>query len=68
MQPKASNIFLARFRVRSPLEVLTMSGFFRTALMLAAMTALFMGVGYLAGGQTGMLIAFFVAAAMNLFA
>jgi heat shock protein HtpX len=45
-----------------------MSGFFRTALLLAAMTALFMGVGYLAGGQTGMLIAFFAAAAMNLFA
>jgi heat shock protein HtpX len=40
---------------------------FRTALLLAAMTALFMGVGYLVGGQSGMLIAFFAAAAMNLF-
>jgi heat shock protein HtpX len=32
------------------------------------MTALFMGIGYLIGGQTGMVIAFLVAAAMNLFA
>ena len=40
---------------------------FRTALLLAAMTALFMGVGFLIGGQSGMVIAFFVAAAMNAF-
>ncbi|HUG60594.1 MAG TPA: zinc metalloprotease HtpX [Methylomirabilota bacterium] len=40
---------------------------FRTALLLAAMTALFMGVGFLIGGQSGMMIAFVVAAAMNLF-
>lgn len=45
-----------------------MSGYFRTALLLAAMTALFMGVGYLIGGQSGMLIAFVVAAGMNVFA
>ena len=43
-------------------------GYFRTAILLAAMTALFMGIGYLIGGQTGMVIAFLVAAAMNLFA
>jgi heat shock protein HtpX len=43
-------------------------GYFRTAMLLAAMTALFMGIGYLVGGQTGMLVAFLVAAAMNLFA
>jgi heat shock protein HtpX len=43
-------------------------GYFRTAILLAAMTALFMGVGYLVGGQSGMLIAFFVAAGMNIFA
>ena len=41
--------------------------FFRTALLLAAMTALFMGIGFMIGGQSGMLIAFFVAAAMNVF-
>lgn len=40
---------------------------FRTALLLAAMTALFMGVGFLIGGQQGMVIAFLVAAAMNVF-
>jgi heat shock protein HtpX len=39
----------------------------RTALLLAAMTALFMGVGYLIGGSSGMTIAFLIAAAMNLF-
>jgi heat shock protein HtpX len=32
------------------------------------MTALFMGIGYLVGGQSGMVIAFLVAAVMNLFA
>lgn len=39
----------------------------KTGLLLAGMTALFMAVGYLLGGQTGMLIALAVAAAMNLF-
>lgn len=39
----------------------------RTAMLLALMTALFMGVGYLLGGSGGMTIAFFIAAAMNLF-
>lgn len=37
----------------------------RTYMLLAAMTALFMGVGFFVGGQTGMLIAFGVAVAMN---
>jgi len=40
----------------------------RTGVLLAAMTALFMGIGYLLGGSSGVLIAFFVAAAMNFFA
>ncbi|RWB35337.1 zinc metalloprotease HtpX [Mesorhizobium sp.] len=39
----------------------------RTAMLLAAMTALFMGVGYLIGGSGGMIIALLIAAAMNLF-
>jgi heat shock protein HtpX len=39
----------------------------RTAMLLAFMTALFMGVGYLIGGQGGMMIAFLVAAGMNFF-
>jgi len=39
----------------------------RTAMLLAAMTALFMGIGYMIGGQAGMFIALAVAAAMNLF-
>jgi heat shock protein HtpX len=41
--------------------------YFRTALLLAGLTALFMGVGFLIGGQSGALIALVVAAAMNLF-
>jgi heat shock protein HtpX len=39
----------------------------RTALLLAALTAIFMGVGYMVGGAGGMMIAFVVAAGMNLF-
>src|SRR5262245_57898458 len=42
--------------------------YFRTAILLAALTALFMGIGFLIGGQGGMLVALGVAAAMNLFA
>ena len=41
--------------------------YFRTALLLAGLTALFMGVGYLIGGGTGAVIALVVAAATNLF-
>ena len=40
----------------------------RTALLLAGLTGLFVGIGYLIGGQSGMLIALVVAAGMNLFA
>jgi heat shock protein HtpX len=42
--------------------------YFRTAILLAALTALFMGIGYLIGGQAGMVIALLVAGGMNLFA
>ncbi len=41
--------------------------YFRTALLLAGLTALFMGVGFLIGGTSGAMIALVVAAAMNLF-
>ncbi|MCL4144662.1 UNVERIFIED_CONTAM: hypothetical protein GTU68_051459 [Idotea baltica] len=41
--------------------------YIRTAMLLAAMTALFMGIGFMIGGQSGMMIALAVAAAMNLF-
>jgi len=40
----------------------------KTFILLAMMTALFVGIGYLIGGATGMIIAFAVAAAMNVFA
>lgn len=39
----------------------------RTAMLLAFMTALFMGIGFLIGGKTGMMIALVIAAGMNLF-
>ncbi|MDB5697989.1 MAG: peptidase [Alphaproteobacteria bacterium] len=39
---------------------------FKTLMLLAAMTALFMGLGYTFGGSGGALIALVIAAAMNL--
>ncbi|ALN71532.1 zinc metalloprotease HtpX [Aureimonas sp. AU20] len=39
----------------------------KTAMLLAGMTALFMGVGFLLGGRGGMMIAFLFALATNLF-
>ena len=39
--------------------------FLRTAMLLAALTAIFMGVGFLIGGSGGMVIAFLFAAGMN---
>lgn len=42
--------------------------FFRTMLLLAALTALFMAIGYAIGGSTGMTIAFVIAAGTNVFA
>jgi heat shock protein HtpX len=39
----------------------------RTTMLLAALTALFMGLGYLIGGTGGALIALVIAAGMNLF-
>ncbi|HZO45811.1 MAG TPA: zinc metalloprotease HtpX [Xanthobacteraceae bacterium] len=39
----------------------------RTAILLAGLTALFTGVGYLIGGQSGAMIALLIAAGMNLF-
>ena len=42
--------------------------YFRTALLLAGLTALFMGVGFLIGGKGGAMIALVIAAATNLFA
>ena len=38
-------------------------GYFKTAILMAAMTALFMGLGYLLGGTGGALIALVVATA-----
>jgi len=40
--------------------------YLRTAILLAGLTALFMGVGYLIGGGSGAVIALLVAAVMNL--
>ena len=41
--------------------------YMRTAILLAGLTALFMGVGFLIGGRGGMMIAFVIAAGMNVF-
>lgn len=39
----------------------------KTFALLAALTAIFMGIGYMIGGATGMLIALVIAGGMNLF-
>jgi len=44
-----------------------MSNFFRTGVLLAGLTALFMAVGYFIGGTGGMMIAFMFALLTNLF-
>jgi heat shock protein HtpX len=45
-----------------------MMSYLRTAILLAGLTALFMGVGYLIGGAGGATIALLIAAGTNLFA
>lgn len=40
----------------------------KTAILLAAMTALFMGIGFMIGGEAGAFIALLVAGGMNIFA
>lgn len=45
-----------------------MSGYLKSVILLAFLTALFMGVGAMIGGRSGMMIAFFMALAMNFFA
>lgn len=40
----------------------------KTFTLLAVLTALFVGIGYMVGGSAGMIIAFVVAAGMNVFA
>ena len=42
--------------------------YLRTAVLLAGMTALFVGIGYLLGGQAGAMIALLVAGGMNFLA
>lgn len=47
---------------------LTMNNLLRTGFLIAALTALFMGAGWLIGGAEGMLIALLIGTATNLFA
>src|SRR5260370_16635513 len=42
--------------------------YFRTALLLAVLTGFFLAIGYLLGGQSGLVIALVFALGMNLFA
>ncbi len=42
--------------------------YMKTAVLLAGMTALFLGIGYLLGGQTGMLMALVFSVGTNMFA
>lgn len=43
-------------------------GYIKTFMLMAAMTALFMGIGYLIGARGGMIIAFLFAVGSNIFA
>lgn len=43
-------------------------GTMRTFMLMAALTALFLGIGYMVGGALGVTIAFVIAAGMNVFA
>ncbi|HEX5958483.1 MAG TPA: M48 family metalloprotease, partial [Hyphomicrobiaceae bacterium] len=43
------------------------SNFFKTGLLLAVLTAIFVSLGALIGGQGGLVIAFILAMAINLF-
>lgn len=45
-----------------------MFNLFRTGILMAALTAIFLAAGYLIGGQSGMVIAFLFALGTNLFA
>jgi heat shock protein HtpX len=45
-----------------------MANYTRTFMLMAALAALFVGIGFLLGGETGILLALLVAASMNLFA
>ncbi len=45
-----------------------MNGYLKTAILMAGMTALVMGIGSLIGGQQGMMVALFAAGGMNLWA
>src|SRR6185437_11626002 len=46
----------------------TKMNIFRTGVLMALLTGLFLAVGFLIGGQAGMVIAFLFAAGSNLFA
>jgi heat shock protein HtpX len=45
-----------------------MTSYLKTTILMAGLTALFVGLGFMIGGQGGMMIAFVMAAGMNLFA
>jgi len=45
-----------------------MGGYLRTAVLLAGLTALFIGIGYAMGGRQGMVVAFLVACGTNAWA
>src|SRR5665213_3646180 len=45
-----------------------MMNLFRTGVLMAALTGIFLAAGYLIGGQSGMMIAFLFALGTNLFA
>jgi len=49
-------------------EQMYQMNYLKTAILLAGITALFVGIGFMLGGPVGMLIALGIAVAMNAFA
>src|SRR5438552_14863087 len=66
MSARRSDIGGVSFRSPASNRGWAMANYLRTTILLAGLTALFMGVGYLIGGSGGAIIALIIAGAMNL--
>jgi len=65
--PEHDNLKQADNTVNQVIKRIEPMNYFKTTILLAAMTGLFLAVGYLMAGEAGMAIAFVVAIAMNVY-
>lgn len=69
MIPPVLNLYKSTFdSFYQVVDRLTMANFSRTTMLLAALAAMFAGIGFLIGGPRGALLAFFLALGLNFFA